>query len=183
MRKRTLLAFVVCLWFLATASGCSHYRAATTLRSNNLRAYAGPVLQKGEVGYLACLASDLEIAEVDGKPLKEIQAEYGYEGEYSYVELLPGPHSVQVVGSTFTTTQRRFHTDFTVDIASYTRATTGESTLRFTVEAGHVYLIETKIEKVDKAGDAGRASHILRIFIKDAQTKQIITEDKREIIR
>ncbi len=183
MRKRLLLTSVISLWLLAGATACSHYRAATTLRSSNLRVYEGTAREKGEVGYLKCSASELEIAEVDGRLLKELQAQYGDGGEYSYLELLPGHHRVLVKGRTFDTTQRRFHTDLTVDIASYTHATTGESTLKFTVEAGHVYLIDTEIEKVDGVPDAGSASHILRIFIKDAQTKRIIAEDKREIVR
>jgi hypothetical protein len=183
MQKRLLLTSVICLWLLAGATACSHYRAATSLRSSNLRVYEGTAREKGEVGYLKCSASELEIAEVDGRPLKELQAKYGDGGEYSYLELLPGQHSVKVAGSSFDTSQKRFHTDFTIDIASYTHATTGESTLKFTVEAGHVYLIDSEIEKADKVADAGSASHVFRIFIKDAQTKRIIAEDKREIVR
>jgi len=182
-RKHLLLASVFCLWFLSGTSACSHYRAATSLRSSNLRVYEGAAREKGEVGYLKCLASELEIAGIDGRPLKDLQAKYGDEGEYSYLELLPGPHSVKVVGSSFDTTQKGFHTDLTVDIASYTVVNTGESTLSFTVEAGHVYLIDTKMEKIRDSGETGEVSHQLRIFIMDAQTRQVITEDKREIIR
>jgi hypothetical protein len=182
-RKRLLITSAFCLWVLAGASACSHYRAATSLRSGNLRIYDGPARQKDAVGFLKCSADDLEIAGVDGRPLEEIRKKAGFVGEYGYLELLPGPHSIRVVGRTFDTTQKRFHTDLTVDIASFTKVTTGESTLEFTVEAGRVYLIGTKIEKLADPGDTAKASHLLRIFIKDAQSGQTVTEDTREIIR
>ena len=183
MWKRLLLIPAVCLGLLAAVSGCSHYRAATTLRSNNLRVYDGPAKGISEVIFLGCLAGDLEIAEVDGSPLQEIRTSYGYQGEYSYLELLPGTHSVRVVGSTFDSQQKRFHTDLTVDIASFTHATTGESTLKFSAEAGHVYLIDAKTEKQEKRADTTTSGYIIRIFIKDVQTKQIIVEDRRAIVK
>jgi len=183
MRDRSLRILALCLCLLAAASACSHYRAATTLRSSNLRAYDGPARDKSEVGYLKCISLDLEIAAVDRKPIKVILAEAGFEGNYSYLELLPGPHSVRVVGTTFDTTQKRFHTNLTVDIASFTHVTTGESILEFGMEAGHVYLIDGRMEKLGKAEEEGKASHVFRIFVKDAQTGQIITEDRREIIK
>ena len=42
MRNRMFLARAAVLCLLLTAAACSHYRAATTLRSSNLRAYDGP---------------------------------------------------------------------------------------------------------------------------------------------
>jgi hypothetical protein len=171
------------LCFLLFAAACSHYRAATTLRSNNLRAYDGPARDKGEVGFLGCSAGDLEIAEVDGRPVAKIRAEAGFEGEYSYLELAPGLHRIRIVGTTFDTTQKRFHTNLTIDIASFTHATTGESSLDLKVKAGRVYLIETKIEKLDRAEESGKADHILRILIRDVQSKEIVAEDRHEIIK
>ena len=183
MRTQMFVTRAVALCLLLTAAACSHYRAATTLRSNNLRAYDGPTRDKAEVGYLGGSAADLETAEVDGRPVAKIRAEAGFEGEYSYLELTPGPHSVKVVGTTFDTTQKRFHTNLTIDIASFTHATTGESSLDFKIDAGHVYLIETKIEKLEQAEEWGKAAHVLRIMIRDVQSKKIIAEDRREIFK
>jgi len=183
MRKRLFFARAPALCLLLTAAACSHYRVATTLRSNNLRGYDGPTRDKAEVGFLGCSASDLAIAEVDGKTVAKIRAESGFEGEYSYLELTPGLHSVKIVGTTFDTTQQRFHTNLTIDIASFTHATTGESSLDFKIDAGRVYLIETKIEKLDQVNESGKAAHIIRILIRDVQSKQIIAEDRREIFK
>jgi hypothetical protein len=177
------IAQVSVLCLLLAAAACSHYRAATTLRSNNLRAYDGPLRDKSEVGFLGCSSSDLEIAEVDGRPLAQIRTEAGFDGRYSYLELTPGLHSVKVVGSTFDTTQKRFHTNLTIDIASFTQATTGESSLEFNLEAGHVYLLDTKIEKLAQTKEPGKVSHILRILIRDVQSQQIVAEDRREIYK
>ena len=69
-----LKSIVLALLFFAAWS-CSQYKMATLLRTNNLKAYDGPALPKGEVGYLSCAteARALEIAEIDGRAVKEIK--------------------------------------------------------------------------------------------------------------
>ena len=47
----------------------------------------------------------------------------------------------------------------------------------------HVYLIDTRVDKIERPEEAGRASHMLLIFIRDAQTREVVAEDKREIIK
>ena len=172
------LACILCL----AAPACSRYRAATTLRGSNLRAYDGPLKPRDSVGYLGCAADNLEIAGIDGVPLKELKIRSGQDRNFSYVELLPGEHTVLVTGSTFDTTHRGFHPDLTVDISSYTISMGGESELTFEAEPGHVYVIKSRIrKKVTSEEDSDPARHILTIFIEDVQTRETVCRVESDI--
>jgi hypothetical protein len=163
------------------AAACSRYKIATTLRGSNLRTYDGSLKPMDSVGYLSCAASDLDFAEIDGEPIKQLKVRAGRDGGFSYPELLPGEHTVLVKGSTFDTTHRGFHPDLTVDISSYTVSMGGESELTFMVEPGHVYVIKSKITKKETQDAADPAGHILSIYIEDVQTRKIVCRVESDI--
>lgn len=106
------------------AAACSRYKIATTLRGSNLRTYDGSLKPMDKpmdsADFLTCAASDLDLAEIDGEPIRQLKVRAGRDGGFSYPELLPGEHTVLVKRSTFDTTHRGFHPDLTVDISSYT---------------------------------------------------------------
>jgi|GEM_PF-1792122 len=183
MKRRACALFsLVCLLCLA-GPACSRYKIATAQRNSNLRTYTGPLLPKDSVGYLACPIPDLEIAEIDAVPVKQLKAKTRFEGSFNYIELLPGEHAVLVKGSTYHTTRRGFHTDLTVDISSYTFSLIGESKLCFAVEPGHVYVVNYKITK-NQSQEVGRPfSHAITIVIKDVLTGKVVCRFDTDIKR
>ena len=169
--KSTVLVLII---FFAFA--CSQYKMATLLRSNNLRTYDGPVLAKNEVGYLTCAteARALEIAEIDGRAVKEIKDAGGHSGDYDFIELLPGAHTIKVVGST-----NHSKALPTSGVTWWTVSLEGKIVLEFTVEPGHIYLVDIEIgEKkeinTDKYKDSNRT---ISIFIRDRKSKKIVSEE------
>ena len=157
-------------------SACSQYRMATLFRSNNLRAYDGQALTKNEVGYLTCAAEAraLEIAEIDGKTVEEIKEAAGYSGDYDFIELLPGVHTAKVIGST-----NQSKALPTSGVTWWTVSLEGKIELEFTVEPGHVYLLDIEIgEKkeinTDKYKDSNRT---ISIFIRDKKSKRTVSQE------
>ncbi len=149
---------------------------ATLLRSNNLRTYEGRALAKNEVGFLTCAAEAraLEIAEIDGQTVKEIKEAAGYSGGYDFIELLPGVHTIKVVGST-----NQSKALPTSGVTWWTVSLEGEIVLEFTVEPGRVYLVDVEIGKkkeinADKYKDSNRT---ISIFIRDKKSKKIVSEE------
>jgi hypothetical protein len=172
------------LLFLAVWS-CSQYKMATLLRTNNLRAYDGPVLPKDEVGYLSCAteARALEIAEIDGLAVKEIKDAAGYSGDLNFVELLPGMHTIKVVGRT--NSAKAIPTS---GVIWWTVSFEGQVVLEFSVEPGHVYLVDLEVkEKKGINTDSYQGSNrVISIFIRDGKSKMIVSkevENKKEIKR
>jgi hypothetical protein len=172
------------LLFLAVWS-CSQYKMATLLRTNNLRAYDGPVLPKDEVGYLSCTteARALEIAEIDGLAVKEIKDAAGYSGDLNFVELLPGMHTIKVVGRT--NSAKAIPTS---GVIWWTVSFEGQVVLEFSVEPGHVYLVDLEVkEKKGINTDSYQGSNrVISIFIRDGKSKMIVSkevENKKEIKR
>lgn len=181
--KSLLIKFIPIIIIFSSFPFCSRYKMATLLRTNNLKTYDGAHLPKNEVGYLKCSIRELEIIQLDGKSIKTIKTETGYSGEFSYIELIPGEHVVEVAGSTFTTKHRRMHTNLTVDIASWTVSMRGESSLNFIVEPGHFYLIDMEIKKkknTEKEKPKG-TEYAVTLFIKDVTSKQIVCEIVNDI--
>ncbi|MBN2246321.1 MAG: hypothetical protein JW755_10805 [Candidatus Aminicenantes bacterium] len=183
-RKRysSILLFLFTLLLFGITS-CSRYKVATTLRMNNLKSYTGPLKPKDTVGYLTSASDELAIAEIDGITISQLQEQTKHEGGFSYVELMPGKHTILVEGSTFHTSRRGFHTNLTVDVSSLTRSTRGSSELSLLVEAGHVYVIKSKITKSKKKEDESRSVSILTIYIKDVVTGDIVCQVDSEIQR
>jgi len=165
---------------IVSLSSCSHFNVATTLRSNNLRAYEGSPRPKDSVGYLFCASDNLDIIRIDSTTVRQLKSRANQEGSFAYVELLPGAHTIVTKGSTFNTSQRRFHPNQTVDIASQTVFMRGESELSFTVEPGHMYVIDAKITK-NKTKGAASSSHLITIFIKDTSIKETVSRVDFEI--
>ena len=172
------------LLFLAVWS-CSQYKMATLLRTNNLRAYDGPVLPKDEVGYLSCAteARALEIAEIDGLAVKEIKDAAGYSGDLNFVELFPGMHTIKVVGRT--NSAKAIPTS---GVIWWTVSFEGQVVLEFSVEPGHVYLVDLEVkEKKGINTDSYQGSNrVISIFVRDRKSKMIVSkevENKKEIKR
>ena len=177
-----LLIFLVGVLLLGITS-CSRYKVATTLRTNNLKTYAGPIKPKDSVGYITSASNELAIAEIDGITISQLHEQTKHEGGFSYIELLPGEHKILIEGSTFHTSRRGFHTNLTVDVSSLTRSTRGSSELSFLVEAGHVYVVKSKITKSKQKEDESRSVSILTIYIKDVVTGDIVCRVDSEIKR
>lgn len=175
----TILLLLSILYIGMTA--CSRYKVATTLRSNNLKTYSGPIKPKDSVGYLTSTSNELVITEIDGITVKQLKELTKYDGEFSYVELLPGEHTILVGGSTFHTSSRGFHTNLTVDVSSVTRSMQGASKLSFVAEAGHVYVIKSKINRSKEKEDENRSISILTIYIIDVQTGDIVCQVNSKI--
>ena len=164
-------------------TSCSRYKVATTLRTNNLKTYPGSLKPKDSVGYLTSASNELTISEIDGITVKQLKEQTKHEGEFSYLELLPGEHTILVGGSTFHTSRRGFHTNLTVDVSSVTRSMQGTAELSFMVEAGHVYDIKSKITKSKKKEGESLSVSILTIYIKDVITGDIVCQVDSEIRR
>lgn len=177
-----LLLFFLCGLFLCITA-CSRYKVATTLRTNNLKTYTGPFKPKDIVGYLTSASNELALSEIDGITVSQLKKQTKHEGGFSYVELMPGEHTILVEGSTFHTSNRGFHTNLTVDVSSLTRSMQGTSELSFLVEAGHVYVIKSKITKSKKKEDESLSVSILTIYIKDVVTGDIVCQVDSEIQR
>ena len=178
-RNSLLLALVGSLCLCLSA--CSRYWSATTLRGGNLRAYEGAQLPPDQVAFLSCAAENLEIAEIDAVPIAELRRRTNHYRNYSYVELLPGEHTILVKGTSFDTTHRGFHPNLTVDIASYSISTGGESDLAVLLEPGHVYVIKSRISKSQPREDPDPAVYLFTIFIQDVQTQRIVARVETEI--
>jgi hypothetical protein len=172
-KRNRVLAILGCMLCLLPPA-CSRYRAATTLRGRNLRTYSGPLRPKDAVGYLTCSASDMEIAAIDSVSIRDMKFKAGFEGAFSYLELLPGEHTVLVRGTYFESSRRGFHTNLTVDVSSLAVSMGGEAELSFEVEPGHVYVIQAKIEGAGSREQARDGESILSISIKDAITGNIV---------
>ncbi len=173
------LFYLVCvLCFILTS--CSHHNIATTMRSNNLKTYAGPVRSKDSVGYLFCASSNLVLDSIDSFSIPQLKAQTHYQGNFTYIELLPGHHTIVIKGKSFHTAERGFHPNQTVDISSQTVLMRGESELSFVVQPGHVYKVNAHTVKNKTKGASG-SSYILSIYIKDASTKEIINKIDYEI--
>jgi len=179
-RQLCVLASLVCFLCLSNPA-CSRYKIATTLRSSNLRTYAGPPQPKDLVGYIACASSDLQIAEIDGTSTKLLKDRVGHVGNFTYAELLPGEHAVLVKGNTIDTSYGRFHTDLTVDRVFLTSFMGGESVLSFMVEPGHVYVIHSRISKKKSKDVSNSAGHTLTISVEDVQTRKIVCRIESDI--
>ncbi|MBD3414996.1 MAG: hypothetical protein GF421_11265 [Candidatus Aminicenantes bacterium] len=168
----SILCFIV--------SSCSHHNIATTMRSNNLKAYSGPAQPKDSVGYLFCASSNLVIDAIDSTSVSLLKAQTNQQGSFAYIELLPGEHTIFTKGSTFHTSQRGFHPNQTVDISSQTVSMRGESELSFAVKPDHVYILSARIIK-NKNTEANSPTYTLTIYIKDALTKKIVSKIDSEI--
>jgi len=161
---------------------------ATMFRHNNMRAYEGPYMPKNEVGYLCNTqeARALSVVEIDSRAIKEIKKTAGRTGEYDFIELLPGEHIIKVVGGT---DSGRFMV-FT-GMSSWKLTVEGEWLLKFTVEPGHLYLIDLEIrekekkykEKVDVDKHEGSYYSISSVFVREGKTKKIVSElvEKKEL--
>lgn len=168
------LFYLVCtLCFILTS--CSHHNIAATMRSNNLKAYPGPARSKDSVGYLYSTSSNLVISAIDSLSIPHLKSRTNHQGNFAYIELLPGDHTIVIKGRTFHSSQRGFHPNQTVDISSHTVLMRGESELSFVVQPGHVYIVNTHTTKNKTKGAAG-SSNILTIYIKDASTKEIVAK-------
>lgn len=161
---------------------------ATMFRNNNMRAYDGPYMPKNEVGYLCSTqeARALSVAEIDGRAIKEIKKTVGHTGGYDFIELLPGVHVIKVVGGTDSGRLSVF-----TGMSSWRLTIEGEWLLKFTVEPGHLYLIDLEIrekekkykEKVDVDKHEGSYYSISSVFVREGKTKEIISEvvEKKEL--
>ena len=173
------LFYIVCLLCFILSS-CSHHNIATTMRSNNLKTYTGPVRSKDSVGYLFCSSNNLVIDAIDSLSIPQLKAQTHHQGNFTYIELFPGQHSIVIKGQSFHTAKRGFHPNQTVDISSQTVLMRGKSELSFVVQPGHVYIVNAHTIK-NKTKGAASSSHILTIYVKDASTKEIITKVDYEI--
>lgn len=154
---------------------------ATMFRHNNVRAYDGPYMPKNEVGYLSNTqeARALSVAEIDGRAIKEIKKTVGHTGGYDFIELLPGVHIIKVAGGTDSGRFMVF-----AGMSSWRLTVEGEWLLKFTVEPGHLYLIDLEIrekekkhkEKVDVDEHEGSYYSISSVFVIEGKTKKIVSE-------
>lgn len=170
-----LQSIVLALLFLAVWC-CSQYKMATLLRTNNLRAYDGPVLPKDEVGYLsrATEARALEISEIDGRAVKEIKDAAGHSGDFNFAELLPGMHTIKVVGRTESAKAIP-----TSGVTWWTVSFEGQVVLEFTVEPGRVYLVDLEVtERKGINTDRFKGSNrVISIFVRDKKSKMIVSKE------
>jgi len=154
---------------------------ATMFRHNNMRAYDGPYMPKNEVGYLCNTqeARALSVAEIDGRAIKEIKDKVGHTGGHYFIELLPGVHNIKVVGGADSGGFIVFS-----GMSSWRLSVEGEWLLKFTVEPGHLYLIDLEIrekgkkykEKVDVDKHEGSYYSISSVFVREGKTKKIVSE-------
>ena len=168
------LLYLVCFLFFILSS-CTHHNIATTMRSNNLKTYTGLVRSKDSVGYLFCASRNLVIDTINGLSITQLMAQTHHQGNFTYIELLPGEHSIVVRGQSFHTAKRGFHPNQTVDISSQTVLMRGESELSFVVRPGHVYIVNAQTIK-DKTKKADSSSYILSIYVKDTSTKETVAK-------
>jgi len=174
-KSTCLKSIVLVLLFLAVWS-CSQYKMASLLRTNNLRAYNGPVLSKDEVGYLSFSteARALEIAEIDGRAVKEIKDAAGHSGDFSFVELLPGMHTIKVVGRTDSAKAIP-----TSGVTWWTVSFEGQAVLEFSVEPGHFYLVDLEVKEnkgINKDRYKG-SNRVISVFVRDKKSKMIVSKE------
>ena len=149
---------------------------ATTIRYNNLRTYDGPKLPKDEVGFL-CKTPEvraLKIIELDGRKIKEIKEAAGFTGMSDVLELLPGEHLIKIIGGTDSGTSLPVS-----DMFKWSHSIWGEWKMKFSVEPGHVYLLDLKVgtrEKSPTEKYADSSYTVTYLFIKDGRTKKIVSE-------
>jgi hypothetical protein len=162
------LLFLILLAF----TGCSWYQMSIIDRENNLRTYDGPVLSKNEVGFL-CKTPEvhaLEILELDGRKIQEIKETTGSTGRPDVLELLPGKHSIKIIGGTDNGRTLAYRWSYSIG---------GEWKMEFFVEPGHVYLLNLKTG-VKERGPEGKNIYSSRkastLFTIDARTKKIVSE-------
>ena len=137
-------------------------------------AYEGPPKQKNELGSLHYGSEEtlaLHIAEIDGKKVIDILEAAGFNSEkdrYSGFYLLPGEHTIKVVGSSYRTPWVR-----QTRMSAYA---SGTWWLKFTVEPGHKYLIDYKVLKKIK----GTSKSAISVVVKDSASKKIVSEKTEE---
>lgn len=183
MTKSVFLKSILLVLLFLAVWCCSQYKIAILLRTNNLRAYNGPALPKDEVGYLsrATEARALEIAKIDGRAVKEIKDTAGHSGDFNFVELLPGMHTIKVVGRTDSAKAIP-----TSGVTWWTVSFEGQVELEFTVEPGHVYHVDLEVrEKKGITTDRYKGSNrVISIFVRDKKSKMIVSkevENEKEI--
>lgn len=172
---KSFLPVKLLLLVLLTFTSCAWYEMATIIRDNNLPTYDGPRLPKKEVGFL-CKTPEvraLRIIELDGRKIEEIKEAAGFTGMSDVLELIPGEHVIKIIGGTDSGTSLPVS-----DMSRWSYSISGEWKMKFTVEPGHVYLLDLKIgarEKTTPEKHAG-SSHTVTLFIKDGRTKKIVSE-------
>ncbi len=164
------------LLILLVFSSCAWYETATIIRDNNLRTYGGPRLPKTKIGFL-CKTPEvraLKIIELDGRKIQEIKEATGFTGESDVLELLPGEHVIKIMGGTDSGGSLPVS-----DMFQWSHSIGGEWKMRFSVEAGHVYLLDLKVGAGKKKPEEryGVSSYtVSSLFIRDGRTKKIISE-------
>jgi hypothetical protein len=149
---------------------------ATTIRYNNLRTYDGPRLPKNEVGFL-CKTPEvraLKIIELDGRKIKEIKEAAGFTGMSDVMELLPGEHVIKIIGGADSGTSLPVS-----DMSRWSYSISGEWKMKFSVEPGHVYLLDLKVGARKKSPTekyADSSYTVSSLFIRDGRTKKIVSE-------
>ena len=172
-----LVIFAVCLLF----TSCARYTVATATRSTNLKTYTGPLLPKTEVGYLTCPIRDIAISAIDGITIERYKKRTGHDVNFSYIELLPREHTIKVKGTSYGSTTKGFHTNLTVDYSSLTVSMHGEADLTFISEAGHVYVIRSKIIRSKDKNEGRSRRPIFSLFVYDDTTKHVVCRVERDI--
>jgi hypothetical protein len=166
------LLFLVPLAF----TSCAWYETATIIRDNNLKTYDGDRLPKNEVGFL-CKSPEvraLEIFELDGRKIQEIKEATGFTGRSDVLELLPGEHVIRIIGGTDSGASLPVS-----DMTRWSYSIGGEWKMKFSVEPGHVYLLDLKVgarEKRPKEKKAESSYTVSSLFIRDGRTKKIVSE-------
>jgi len=164
------------LLILLVFSSCAWYKTATIIRDNNLRTYDGPKLPKNKIGFL-CKTPEvraLKIIELDGRKIQEIKEATGFTGGSDVLELLPGEHVIKIVGGTDSGGSLPVS-----DIFQWSHSIGGEWKMRFSVESGHVYLLDLKVGARGKRPEEkyGVSSYtVSSLFIRDGRTKKIVSE-------
>ncbi len=161
------------LLILLTFTSCAWYEMATVVRDNNFRTYEGPPLPKNKVAFL-CKTPEvraLKIVELDGRKIQEIKEAVGFIGMSDVLELLPGEHIIKIVGGTDSGTSLPVS-----DMSRWSYSIGGEWKMKFSVEPGHVYLLDLKIGESSKKKYVGSSYSVSSLFIQDGKTKKIVSE-------
>ncbi len=128
--------------------------------SKDLLVYEGPPIPKKEVGMLGSETTALLFAEIDGRTIAEIKKGANLERNIKLIQLLPGEHTIKIVGTSVGDSQ------------SYL-SISGTWLLRFKVEPGHIYNLG--YEKTGTDPTHPMRSYV-SVFIRDADTKEIVSE-------
>ena len=78
---------------------------------------------------------------------KEIKEAAGFTGMSDVLELLPGEHVIKIIGGTDSGTSLPVS-----DMSRWSYSIGGEWKMKFSVEPGHVYLLDLKVGSREKGG-------------------------------